>query len=71
MHNAPVMVDVFEPRGKHAQRVVAFTERGFCIMRRQRDGKLSLSIAAVRLPDELAKAILKTVKESEVKDGKR
>jgi hypothetical protein len=62
MDNAPVLVECQEPHGKHAQRVVAFTEHGFCLMRRQRNGKLSMSIAAVRLPDELAEAILDVVR---------
>jgi hypothetical protein len=65
--NRPVMVECQEPHGKHAQRVVAFTERGFCLMRRQRDGKLSMSIAAVRLPDELAEAILDVVRRQNEK----
>ena len=43
--NRSVMVECLEKRGRHPVLVVAFTEHGFCMMRRQRDGKLSMSIA--------------------------
>jgi hypothetical protein len=67
MNNAPVLVDAVEPRGKHAQKVVAFTMRGLCIMRRQKNGKLSLAVEAVRLPDALAEAILDVVRRQNEK----
>lgn len=67
MNNAPVLVDAVEKRGKHPQRVVAFTMRGFCVMRRQKNGKLSLAVEAVRLPDALAEAILDVVRRQNEK----
>ena len=67
MHNAPVFVECQEKRGRHPVLVVAFTEHGFCLMRRQKDGTLSLAVKAVRLPDEMAKAILDVVRRQ--RDG--
>lgn len=68
INNRPVMVECLGNRGRHPALVVAFTEHGFCLMRRQKDGKLSLAVKAVRLPDELAKAILEAVRrQNEIK----
>lgn len=67
MDNSPVIVECLEPRGRHAQRVVAFTAHGFCVMRRMKSGKLSQAIEAVRLPDALAAAILDVVRRQNEK----